>query len=91
MAAIHEAYADVNPDETYQGTYEDLKGGEYLGRNARPGLINPGGIVTAVTDPSEEWGAGPSRYYFDPGLRIEGTSYVRLPESNLRAWSQVDR
>lgn len=88
MVTIHEAYADVNPDDTYQGTYEDLKGGEYLGRDSRPGLINPGGIVTAVPDP-EEWGA--LRYYFDPGLLIEGTSYVRLPESDLRPWSQVDR
>lgn len=88
MATIHEAYAgDVLTP--YEGPYEDMTGGEFLGYTDRPYFIGAGGIVTSVSVLDDDDDV--STYWFDPDLRIEGESYVRLPKVSLQPWSPVER
>ncbi len=87
MSSVHDAYRCDAPSrlEPYDGTRCDMSGGEYLGRTARPDLIEAGDIVTVVEG---------GHNYYDPELLIPGASYVRtnaLATQMCIVWTKIRR
>ena len=84
---IHPEYGGAPVLVKFEGTREDLTGGEYLGITARPELLECGDIITCVSTPS---GDG---YYYDPELLIEGASCVKVSElgGDAPVWQFLNR
>lgn len=84
MTTIHETYAPTDaPLVPFEGTREELTGGEYLGHYARPEIAVPGHIVTAVEVDRGSDDFFPSvNYFYDPELRIEGQSFVYVSDGS---------
>lgn len=89
MTAFHPAYGERAP-ERFEGTRDELVGGELLGGTARPELMLPGDVIVFVRE-GDASAFHIGHYYYDPALCIDGHHFVKVSSELGSAWQRIRR